>query len=1089
MTQPKMRPKVLIVDDQQRNIVVLRRILAGTNVEILEAQTGELAIKLCGEHDFAVVLLDVIMPGMDGFEVAKELRKNVATKNLPILFITAYDMDDQHVVAAYDELEAVDFIQKPLKNKILLARVSVFLKLWAEKKAREDSIVLLAEQKKELESEVIKRKKVEEQLRISHESVTIRAIDRESRLQATMENALDAIICIDTRGFVVEFNPAAENLFGYKQTDVVGKDIAEFIVPPELREKHRLGLSRFVEKMNNSKNVSGSSRLVDTLGLRADGKRICLEVSITSFSCEDGTHLTAFFRDITDRKQFSRALFGTLEAAEDAHKELNQQKDLITQSHAYTQSIIDSMGDALIVISTKGIIERVNEPACQMLAGSERELIGQQVTKFFSRNVLDSLDSEEVAVCLDSIRVQNEAINSEDKLQSLDGCMVHVLISSSILYNNNKEVVGIILVAKDITEYKQAEEALLDKEKQLLIAEKKASKAKDRFLAHMSHEIRTPMNAIIGLTDQALLTEPPEITQSYLKKVMNSASFLLRIIDDILDFSKIEAGKMELEFVEFKLSSLLNNLADLFSEKIEQKNLSLQVHMPADYPDILIGDSLRLEQILMNLVANAIKFTDEGEIGLTVSVVSKGKDEVVLMFSIRDTGIGMSPEHIDSLFQPFIQEDDSTSRKYGGTGLGLTICKRLVEKMGGIIQVQSTLGLGSNFKFSAGFALQDNNKNLDNDSVAEYALQLSPEYLDEVARKIGNSKILLVEDNLINQQVTAEILGNVGLEVQIVDNGMDAISMVEQFEFDIILMDIQMPGMDGFVTTTHIRKLAHGKDVPIIAVTAHALEEDRELCLASGMNEHIPKPIDKKKLFDAIIKLIPDIERSKVTLPSKKTKATNESSLPEFLAGIDVEVGVQRLDGNQDLFMALLVDFAHEFASVVEDVRNSLFDDEKEDIPKARRLLHSVRGMSGNLAAMELNLAASNLEKAILEDRPDDWLDMMEAFTVAFNVVMGSITSMDQYNGRLAKNEPPSDIVKLDEIEQELNELAISIRKKRFRAKKQLTTLKAKIGQQANSETLGLLESSLEKFNFTIAYEHLQAIADLLGVTVTQEEG
>ncbi|MBF0379970.1 MAG: response regulator [Magnetococcales bacterium] len=1089
MTQLQQKSKILIVDDQRPNIVVLRRILSVTNVEILEAQTGELALKLCREHDFAVVLLDVIMPVMDGFEVARELRKNEATKNLPILFITAYDMDDQHVVAAYNKLEAVDFIQKPLKDKILLARVSVFLKLWNEKRAREDSILLLAEQKKELEREVKRRKEVEEQLRISHQSVTIRAIDRESRLQATMENALDAIICIDTNGIVVEFNPAAENLFGFKQHEILGKDIAEKIVPPELRQQHRQGLSRYIEKMNCGKEIGGNSRMVDTLGLRADGKRISLEVSISSFSCEDGTHLTAFFRDITDRKQFSRALVGTLEAAEDAHKELNQQKDFITQSNAYTQSIIDSMGDALIVLSTKGLIQRVNEPACQMLAGSEADLVGQNISEFFSSYILDGLDDNEMTVCVDSIKAHNESQNSEDNFRSLDGCTVQVLISSSILYNANKEVSGIILVAKDITEYKRAEEELLEKEKQLLIAEKKASKAKDRFLAHMSHEIRTPMNAIIGLTDQALLTEPPDRTQNFLKKVMNSSRFLLRIIDDILDFSKIEAGKLELEMVDFKLSNLLNNLADLFSEKVAEKSVTLQMHLPAKYPDMLVGDSLRLEQVLMNLIANAIKFTDEGEIGVTVSVVSQQKDEVVLMFSVRDTGIGMSTEYIESLFQPFIQEDSSTSRKYGGTGLGLTICKRLVEKMGGIIQVQSTPGQGSNFQFSAAFALRTAGEPVKSGEVEEFTLQISPDYLDDVTKKIAGCHVLLVEDNHINQQVAAEILGNVGLEVQIVDNGMDAIRMVESVEFDVILMDIQMPEMDGFVTTSHIRKLAYGKDVPIIAVTAHALEEDRQLCLASGMNDHIPKPIDKKKLFDAMIRLIPEKDRSQVVVSPKKISNSEDSTLPEFLAGIDVEVGVERLDGNQELYMALLEDFVQEFSTVVEDVRNCLFDDVKEDIPTARRLLHSVRGMSGNLAATELNLAASNLEKAIIENRPDDWLDMMEAFTVACNLVMRSISAMNKAGDDTNTNNSSHHEAQLDEIEKEINELAISLKKKRFRAKKQLATLKTKIGQEVNSETMGLLESAIEKYDFVEAHKHLQALAELIGITITQEEG
>ncbi len=342
----------------------------------------------------------------------------------------------------------------------------------AEKLTNENSIVLLAEQKRKLEEEVAKRKRVEMQLRMSHEHVTMRAIDRESRLQATMENALDAIICIDTSGCVVDFNPAAEDLFGFNQMEVLGQDISDLIVPTELREQHKIGLLSYADKIKSGQDMGGRKRMMDTLGLRADGKKINLEVAISSFSCEDGTHITAFFRDITNRKQFSHALLGTLEVAEENHKELKRQKDVISQANAYMESIVRSMGDALIVFSMAGEIQKVNEPACTLLASSERDLVGQDIYRFFSKDILSGLGSNEMIVCMDTNKAGYNTKKIDGSLVSSDGCKISVLISRSILHNAAGYASGVILVAKDITEYKEAEKALLEKEKQLLVVEK-----------------------------------------------------------------------------------------------------------------------------------------------------------------------------------------------------------------------------------------------------------------------------------------------------------------------------------------------------------------------------------------------------------------------------------------------------------------------------------------------------------------------------------------------------------------------------------------------------------------------------------------
>ncbi len=295
-----------------------------------------------------------------------------------------------------------------------------------------------------------------------------------------------------------------------------------------------------------------------------------------------------------------------------------------------------------------------------------------------------------------------------------------------------------------------------------------------------------------------------------------------------------------------------------------------------------------------------------------------------------------------------------------------------------------------------------------------------------------------------------------------------------------------MPEMDGFVATSRIRNLAYGKKVPIIAVTAHALDEDRQLCLASGMNDHIPKPIDKMQLFDAMMKLIPHKKRLSVEVISPQSQSASNNILPEFLTGIDLSAGVMRLDGNQALYHSLLIDFAQEFVHVVDDVKSRLFDVAKEDVQTARRLVHSVKGMAGNLAAMELHKDAANLEKAILESRQDEWFDLFVIFNKAVNLVLRSIATLDNSPGEQESNIVPYDIV---QIEQLLNDLADSIRNKRFKARKQLASIKKRLRSDDCSETMQLLEACLEKYDFAGAENHLQELSNILDITIVTAHG
>jgi signal transduction histidine kinase/ligand-binding sensor domain-containing protein/ActR/RegA family two-component response regulator len=366
-----------------------------------------------------------------------------------------------------------------------------------------------------------------------------------------------------------------------------------------------------------------------------------------------------------------------------------------------------------------------------------------------------------------------------------------------------------------------------------------AAEAKSAFLANMSHEIRTPMNAVIGFAQLGTRQAFPAKALDYFGKIANSGKNLLGIVNDILDFSKIESGRLVLERVPFQVRPLLDQVRDLFSMKATEQHLDFSIACAANVPDHLLGDPLRVNQVLINLVGNALKFTAAGHVRLAVSLRERSDDAATLHFAIEDSGIGMDEAQRARLFVPFSQADSSTTRMYGGTGLGLTISQRIVEQMGGKIEVTSTPGRGSVFAFDAAFAIAQSipvDESLEPPSV-------------ERARDI---RVLLAEDNPINQQLVIEILADVGISVTLASTGEEAVELATRESFDCILMDIQMPGMDGHVATARIRRQAQGAEVPIIAMTAHASAAFRDECLAAGMNDYITKPIDARVLIDTL---------------------------------------------------------------------------------------------------------------------------------------------------------------------------------------------------------------------------------------------
>ena len=499
---------------------------------------------------------------------------------------------------------------------------------------------------------------------------------------------------------------------------------------------------------------------------------------------------------------------------------------------------------------------------------------------------------------------------------------------------------GWIWSHREITGVKETEAHL----REATAAAQAANRAKSEFLANMSHEIRTPMNAIVGLSHLALKTELDAKQQDYLTKIQASGRTLLALLNDILDLSKIEAGKLDLERAPFRLELVLDSIAAILSVRAREKDLDLRFAVAPEVPLGLVGDSLRLGQVLLNLVTNAVKFTAQGFVEVRVAAVAADPGRFRLEFSVRDSGMGMTPDQVGELFQPFTQADTSTTRRFGGTGLGLAIARRLVGLMGGDIGVESAPGQGSVFRFSLELEAAD--------QVPQSAFPLLG------PRPLGG-RVLLVEDNDINRQVATELLTAFGYEVEIAENGLEAVQATAGPEaFDAVLMDIQMPIMDGLEATTRI--LRNHPELPIIAMTAHALVSARAESQAYGMVDYLTKPIDPEALERTLARWV-----RRQAPPA--APAPEEPGPPAAVAGLDWVAALKRLRGNTRLLVSLLENLRDSLPGFLEALaaaRKAL------DGPKLRDLAHQLVGMAGNVSAGPVLRAASALETAARAEAP-----------------------------------------------------------------------------------------------------------------------
>ncbi|HUM90753.1 MAG TPA: ATP-binding protein [Candidatus Competibacter sp.] len=490
-----------------------------------------------------------------------------------------------------------------------------------------------------------------------------------------------------------------------------------------------------------------------------------------------------------------------------------------------------------------------------------------------------------------------------------------------------------------------------------------ANQAKSEFLANMSHEIRTPMNAILGLTRLGLDASPKQ-QREYLAKINDSAELLLNILNDILDFSKIEAGKIALENVDFDLYQVINRLGSIIGAQANEKQLNFNVVIAPEAPRRLRGDPLRLEQVLMNLANNAVKFTQRGSVTVSVAVLKEVGDKVTLHCSVRDTGIGLTPEQQKQLFRAFSQADSSTTRKFGGTGLGLAISRRLAALMDGEISAESEYGKGSTFYFSAPF---DRGKECTTPIQAETDSRRSMPRL-EFARLHG-ARILVAEDNPLNQQVVRGFLAKVGVDVVIAENGLEAIQIAQRQSFDVVLMDLQMPIMDGLQATRELRQIPRLTNTPIIALTANVFQTDIDRCIAAGMNDHVGKPIKTDELFSKLGKWLTNpIAQSAdnaLLLSASTVSAIDPQPKPESLPpGLDISAALGRLGDDEALFKRVVDLFRRTEVETPHQIRAALATG---DVELGRRLAHTLKSTASTVGANRLQAVARVIEQTLLE--------------------------------------------------------------------------------------------------------------------------
>lgn len=918
---------------------------------------------------------------------------------------------------------------------------------------------------------------------------------------------------------------------------------------------------------------------------------VAIDVDVSCYIAEDDERslIIASMRDITDQKRAERAL--------------RQASD--------EQSAIFEAATIGIAFIKDSVIVRANHKLDELFGWEPGELVGKPPQIWLGATVRKGEGP------YTDIKAHGVHFSTQE-LFCKDGSRIWCRLSGSAIDISDLSR-GTVWMMDDVTAERLAAQTM----RQAKEMAEDATRMKSDFLANMSHEIRTPMNAIIGMSHLALKTDLDAKQRNYIEKVDTAARNLLGIINDILDFSKIEAGKMQFERAEFHLEDVMESLADLSVIKAQDKGLELLFDIAPDVPTALVGDSLRLGQVLLNLVGNAIKFTERGEITVAIRTLPGAPaDHIQLQFDISDTGVGLSEDQRSKLFSAFSQADASTTRKYGGTGLGLTISKRLVELMQGEISVQSHPGLGSTFSFTGRFGLQIEQRprlEMDSDVAglrilvvddnarareimlailesqkfkadavhsgaqalaaleeaqtngqpyglvlmdwmmpemdglssiqrirADPALHHTPAFVmvtahsrdelleqaqgtkidglllkpvgpsalldsilsalgkevvtrgrkhqrqeanQEALQKVRGAYLLLVEDNLVNQELALEIMQSAGIRVDVANNGAQAVAMVEQTAYDGVLMDCQMPVMDGFEATRILRADGRFAALPILAMTANAMSGDKEQCLAAGMNDHIGKPIDVNQLFNSLAKWVVPSDPANNT-PANATGVPSQAAdtLPA-IAGLDIGSAMRRMDGNVQLMRKLITRFVETQSDAMHRIQEAL---KQGDTDTATREAHTVKGLAGNIGASQVMALAGNAESALRKQDAAATTAALEELAQALAETVLSIRSAINLDAHDALGAGAPDVATgqasapadLEALGNSMRQLAELLAEDDARSAKLADSLAADLRNAGQGAASSQLQKLISKYEFESALDKLHEIAQALTITL-----
>jgi PAS domain S-box-containing protein len=1042
------KANILLVDDAPGTLLALKELLEGPDCAVMTVESGDEALRMVLNNDFAIILLDVSMPGMNGFETASLIRKRRRSQHTPIIFLTGENEDTKSMFRGY-EVGAVDYIVKPVEPAVLVSKVAIFVDLYnknfelaaqieqrkkAERalaKANEDletkireRTASLIETNEQLQKEIELRERVEESLRTKEAETR--------RLSLVASNTENAVIIKDAYERIEWVNDSFTRIYGYTLDEVKGRKVNEFLSSPEDEQARTPGAQLAKD---------GAGYKIEVIRYNRSGTQHWLAVEGRPIFDEKG-ELTGYIEiesDVTEQKMSEESL---------------------REGEARKTAILESALDCIITLDHDHNVIEFNPAAEKVFGYTHDQVIGKRFADLILPPELGVCEPDAARSLLEG---QSKALGRRVEFIAMraDGTLFPAELTISMVNLSGKPFFTAYL--RDITERKRADEDI-HKAKQ---AAEAANLAKSEFLANMSHEIRTPMNAIIGMTELTLQTSMTPEQREYMSVVKASSELLLTIINDILDFSKIEAGRLNVETIPFSLRENIGDTMKTLALQAHEKGLELAYEIAPETPDELTGDPVRLRQIVINLVGNAIKFTERGEVVLRVALESQAGDEVTCRFSVSDTGVGIPEDKQATIFAPFLQADTSTTRIYGGTGLGLTISARLVGMMHGRIWVESQPGKGSTFHFTTRFGLQSAGQpvpaaadfkglpvlvvednpvsrrilvdtlsrwhvhveeatngrsalevlqrakgahtpfrlvlldgtlpGIDSHAIAEQ-IQRDPGLVDgsvvmlnSTVRRDENGSyrdssvlpcltkpvkqselleainaafeapastsgdiepvvpaslrkikqaldILLIEDNPVNQKLAQHVLEKNGHSVVVADNGATALEILERRDFDAVLMDVQMPRMDGIETTMAIRNKEKetGGHIPIIALTAHAMTGDRERCLQAGMDGYLIKPIRPGSLLEVVERLRAMPARSPATTPQPAIAVLDRTTL------------LERVDGDMDLLNEVAALFVRDCGKLMAGSRDAIA---RRDVRRLAYLMHTLGGMFRNLSA------------------------------------------------------------------------------------------------------------------------------------------